>query len=161
MVRKMEVIKTVEVKRDPTGFVLVKLRCPNCNGEKFVRRCDVKNRNHCAKCEREDRAIEGTPTGRRKRLNKNVSPGGAVLGGLDRYSRVFLYLETDTRLRCSLVISNKAERRRHANRPDWRWEFPNGDVPLMVLDTVGRNPKGDPFSVITAMNALITLLKGE
>jgi hypothetical protein len=161
MVRKMEVIKTVEVKRDPTGFVLVKLSCPNCKGEKFVRRCDVKNRNQCAKCERDDRAINGEPAGRRRRLNKNITPGGAVLGGLDRYSRVFLYLEADTKLQCSLILSNKAERRPHAYRANWRWEFPNGDVPLMVLDTVGRNPKGDPFAVLNQLNALITLLKGE
>ena len=121
----------------------------------------MKKRNRCAECERLDRAVKGMAGARRKRANKNVSPGGSVVGGLNRYETVYLYLEADARMRCRIILSNKANRRPKVNRANWRWEFDNGDVPLMVLDAVGREPSGDPFAVLSELNTLITLLKGE
>ena len=153
---KMKVIG--DAARDPSGFLQVTLECPRCKSKKVVRRAQVSKRINCAKCAWQDQVNDGVM--RLKRKSSNATAGGNALGAVDRKKSVVLCL-IGSRDGCRLACSNQQPRRRAGVVSQHQWEFKHGGVPEMVLDTVGRYPKGSFLALASQIDALIKLLKGE
>ena len=159
--KKMQVVKGSDPGRDPSGFIRVELKCPTCKRVKFVRRADVSRRNVCRFCEADARMDAGKRVRGKRRENKNQSADGNTLGGLNRYKPVFLYFEADSTKSARLILSNKHTRRSPNGYCMWSWSFPDGNIPLQVLDCYGRELSGDIVALVVQIEATIKLLKGE
>lgn len=157
---KMTVDRSVDPGRDPSGFPLVTLVCPTCERKKNVRKVDVHKRNVCRHCEAEVRFSKGLRVRRKRRENANKTASGSALGGLNRYAPVFMYVESDSYGSVRLILSNKNNRRAPAGCSSWCWAFPDGKVPLMVLDTYGREVEGEAARSLLSIAATVDLLKG-
>lgn len=144
--------------KDTAGYKLAELKCNVCGSKKIVRRCDIKRRDTCVHCRKMER-LAGLK--RVRRPNHNVSPGGNVIGGLNRHQPVNLYLCQTNDGRLSVKCSNTTSGLRAGIESRCVWGFDDGRVALVVLDAVGRNPQGDFLAVAAQIEALITLLKGE
>lgn len=147
-----------DMGKDGSAYRIVELKCAMCGSKKVVRRCDIKRRDTCVHCRKMER-LAGLK--RVRRPNHNVSPGGNVIGGLNRHQPVNLYLCRTTDGRLMVKCSNTNSGLRAGIDCRCVWGFDDGHAALVVLDAVGRNPQGEFLAVANQIDALITLLKGE